>query len=759
MRRCARWMRRAPTESSWKPCRRTSPGLPPPTGSRALRSADGDVLREQPVDFLETLAVERPCGLLQAQDVQQVVVTAARVVRLRLEQALTRLQDVDRSARANLVTRFRCLQCRLGRFDRLLQRLHACNLRIHAEVGVAGRALRRARRALEAFARRRVPVLRLAHARRREAAGEDRHGDLQAVDGVVAVAGRVARRRTALETFGFVVAAPHDEVHGRDVAATLDVDVRTRDLGREAARVQAGILFHRELDPVLGILGIRALERHVVTRLFQHVPGVAGELAQQLARIREVAFALDQRGGRGVERGLGVLHVGHGDQAHFEALLGLLELATDCVVRGLRGLERVLCREHVEVRLGRAQDQVLLGDDVVGLGLRALGIRAPERGPVFPTEHALAQPQAPVRTVTVEVAPLGFGRLSGQREAAGAVGVDGVIPGPVCIDLGQQCGEGLRLRLARGKAVGFSLAYQRVARQRARVNLFQVGGRGVEGGEACGREDRADQESGVHAQAFLRKVKRENYCITSVYHQLTQAQEARYCHRYRKNPENLRQNALKGGRNLAPRPFQNWKRDGATAWTRGSMRVSNRASLSQLSSPVRVTSRASMARVVPMTTNMRPPTTSARSRRRSGAGSAPVTATTSYAASNSRASASAVSTATREMPRSLIARAAPAARSAWISMLSTEPVRCARQAARKPLPVPISSTRSPRTGASACRMRPSRAGASMCCPWPMGICASANATPRYASGTKRSRGTAPSASSTRGFRTDQVLTC
>ena len=43
-------------------------------------------------------------------------------------------------------------------------------------------------------------------------------------------------------------------------------------------------------------------------------------------------------------------------------------------------------------------------------------------------------------------------------------------------------------------------------------------------------------------------------------------------------------------------------------------------------------------------------------------------------------------------------------------MLSTEPVRCARQAAKKPLPVPISSARSPRTGASACRIRPSSAG-------------------------------------------------
>ena len=74
---------------------------------------------------------------------------------------------------------------------------------------------------------------------------------------------------------------------------------------------------------------------------------------------------------RRVECSLRVLHVGHRDQADLEALLGLLELAADGVVRRLRGLERVLRRQHVEVGLGRAQDQVLLGDDIIGFGLGA----------------------------------------------------------------------------------------------------------------------------------------------------------------------------------------------------------------------------------------------------------------------------------------------------------------------------------------------------------------------------------------------------
>ena len=99
------------------------------------------------------LLVERSSRLLQAQHVQQVVVAAARIVGLGLEQALPGLENVDGRARPDLVACFGCLQCGLRRFDRLLERLHAGNLGVDAEIGIARRTLGLARRALEPFAR------------------------------------------------------------------------------------------------------------------------------------------------------------------------------------------------------------------------------------------------------------------------------------------------------------------------------------------------------------------------------------------------------------------------------------------------------------------------------------------------------------------------------------------------------------------------------------------------------------------------------
>ena len=134
-----------------------------------------------------------------------------------------------------------------------------------------------------------------------------------------------------------------------------------------------------------GLSGIGARERHVVAGFFKHVPGVAGQLAQDLAAGREIALGLDQCRRCGVECSLGVLYVRDGDQADLEALFRLFELAADRVVRRLRGFERVLRRQHVEVRFGRADDQVLLGDQVIGFGLGLLGVGAAERRPVLPS--------------------------------------------------------------------------------------------------------------------------------------------------------------------------------------------------------------------------------------------------------------------------------------------------------------------------------------------------------------------------------------
>ena len=74
------------------------------------------------------------------------------------------------------------------------------------------------------------------------------------------------------------------------------------------------------------------------------------------------------RGG-GVTRGARFLHVGDGDEAHFEALVGLLELARDGIECRLLRLHVVERREHVEVARGHSQREILLRDAIVRICL------------------------------------------------------------------------------------------------------------------------------------------------------------------------------------------------------------------------------------------------------------------------------------------------------------------------------------------------------------------------------------------------------
>jgi hypothetical protein len=67
----------------------------------------------------------------------------------------------------------------------------------------------------------------------------------------------------------------------------------------------------------------------------------------------------------------------------------------------------------------------------------------------------------------------------------------------------------------------------------------------------------------------------------------------------------------------SPSETQNRKRGAAVALSSGTMLVSNSDSVSHESSPVRVTRRASITGAEPTTMKRRPPTVSARSKRRS----------------------------------------------------------------------------------------------------------------------------------------------
>ena len=76
-------------------------------------------------------------GETQAQYVQQVVVLAARIVRLRVGQASARFQHIDRGAGAHFVAGFGSFQSHLRRGHRLLQCGHACHFAGDAKVRIA----------------------------------------------------------------------------------------------------------------------------------------------------------------------------------------------------------------------------------------------------------------------------------------------------------------------------------------------------------------------------------------------------------------------------------------------------------------------------------------------------------------------------------------------------------------------------------------------------------------------------------------------
>ena len=191
-----------------------------------------------------------------------------------------------------------------------------------------------------------------------------------------------------------MVLADH-QVHLRQVTAEGHAHVIARDVGAEPAGGERQVLLHGRFHPLLRIGGFGHLQRHGGARRGEHGVLHVGDLAQELLRGGQLTLGGDQVRRRGVARGARFLHVGDGDQAHFEALLRLLELARNGVDRGLLGLHVVLRGEHIEVARGDAHRQVLLRHAVVGvrLGHDAAGLL--EAHELAPVEDALRELQVP----------------------------------------------------------------------------------------------------------------------------------------------------------------------------------------------------------------------------------------------------------------------------------------------------------------------------------------------------------------------------
>ena len=81
-------------------------------------------------------------GLLEPQNVQEVVVAGALEARERVKHVALSIQHIDRRACADLKTSFGRFKCSLARRQRLRQCLDADDVGFYAEVRIACRTLR-----------------------------------------------------------------------------------------------------------------------------------------------------------------------------------------------------------------------------------------------------------------------------------------------------------------------------------------------------------------------------------------------------------------------------------------------------------------------------------------------------------------------------------------------------------------------------------------------------------------------------------------
>ena len=268
------------------------------------------------------------------------------------------------------------------------------------------------------------------------------------------------------------------------MAAARRAHVLPGDVRRQTARYQGEILLQGHVDPALfaARIGIGQLERFDGTR--QIIEHIAGDLAQQLLSGCQLPLRGNDRCRAGIVGGARFLDVGDGDQADVVALLGLLELTIDRGQIALLRVDVVLRREHVEIALRHARDEVLLRRLVIRLGLRDLRIRALQGHPILPAEQVLLEVDAVMvsgrRDAAVE------GKALENRGAAAAArhlyGLDQVrrslvvflADGAVRRQLRQQRGERLRLRFERGQTIGFGLSELRIVLQGALIDGQQV---------------------------------------------------------------------------------------------------------------------------------------------------------------------------------------------------------------------------------------------------------------------------------------------
>ena len=260
------------------------------------------------------------------------------------------------------------------------------------------------------------------------------------------------------------------------MAAARGLDAGFGRAGRQLAGTQRGIAVDRAGNPAIG-LGVAGRQlRPVVGRQRAQVGHrLAGQLVQGLVGVGQRVAGQDGAGAGLVVLGAGFMHVGDRGQAHFQALVRIVELALAGGLVGLGRRQRLDRHQHVEIGRGGAHHQAVIGRVQVvvgGLAERTLGAQAGELAPV---EQGLAGAQA--------VAAAGAGERSAHALRLGARAGDGGVAG----QLRQQRGAGLDLAFLVVQRVGLGDRQLGVAAAGHFIGLQQVGGLGGARGQGGGQ--------------------------------------------------------------------------------------------------------------------------------------------------------------------------------------------------------------------------------------------------------------------------------
>jgi hypothetical protein len=264
-------------------------------------------------------------------------------------------------------------------------------------------------------------------------------------------------------------------VDGRQVARLLALHLLLRDLVARARHRHRVARVGRGLHPLLDVVGRGGRQRERVAQRHESLGELAQQHREQALLHLEIGPVGDLLRHRLVVTCLRLQGVHDRRRANLEVALGLGELLVERGLLGFREGHGVAREQHVEVRLRRAQRQVLLRLRERGLRLQHRLLRLADRDPVLHAEDRLRERDA-----------VG---LVGVVEAGRALAVEPVARhARVGRDERQVARARLRQALGSRLVLGAGALVHGVGNERVAIHGQQVRGGGREGEREGERE-------------------------------------------------------------------------------------------------------------------------------------------------------------------------------------------------------------------------------------------------------------------------------